>query len=478
MTAASGPRPGRTILVLVLALGLAACADREPATERAGAGDELATQLRALPYATRARVKPENRGLRGVVKHDDGRAAAGLNLYGSLTDRKIFLRDMAGEPVHSWAVPDVFGDRRTFPLSEDLELINTPYPPGILLAELRPGYVLAIESHIGLLKLDEDSQVLFALNNNAHHDVDVDAGGRVFVLTARPRNVRMPDSDLLIVDDIIQVLAPDGDVLAQHSVFDILARDPDLNPVVGEALAFAQHWSAKMEEWRDAKIATNPAAAASYRAVFALHDEVFVQRTRRVARTHEIFLLLLTPADVLHTNTLELLDDHPDGLWRAGNVLVSVRNLDLIAVLDLEAGAVAWSWGRGELSRQHQPSALADGNVLVFDNGTSRSRSRIVEVDPASGRIVWTYGDTPASRFFCGAMGGVHRLPNGNTLITDSSAGRAFEVNPQGDVVWDFFNPELGFNPFDKRPGAETIESIYRMVRVLPAVPGPWDGRE
>ncbi len=33
------------------------------------------------------------------------------------------------------------------------------------------------------------------------------------------------------------------------------------------------------------------------------------------------------------------------------------------------------------------------------------------------------------------------RLPNGNTLITESSGGRIFEVTRDGEIVWEFFNP-------------------------------------
>ena len=38
-------------------------------------------------------------------------------------------------------------------------------------------------------------------------------------------------------------------------------------------------------------------------------------------------------------------------------------------------------------------------------------------------------------------MGAAERLPNGNTLVTDSFAGRAFEVARDGAVVWRFDNP-------------------------------------
>jgi hypothetical protein len=71
-------------------------------------------------------------------------------------------------------------------------------------------------------------------------------------------------------------------------------------------------------------------------------------------------------------------------------------------------------------------------------------------------------------------MGGVQGMPNGNVLITDSGAGRAYEVDRQGRIVWDFFNPDRGYNPFEKDPQEETIEAIYRLTRVdASALDGP-----
>jgi len=33
------------------------------------------------------------------------------------------------------------------------------------------------------------------------------------------------------------------------------------------------------------------------------------------------------------------------------------------------------------------------------------------------------------------------RLPNGNTLITESTQGRIFEVTPENEIVWEYYNP-------------------------------------
>jgi hypothetical protein len=41
-------------------------------------------------------------------------------------------------------------------------------------------------------------------------------------------------------------------------------------------------------------------------------------------------------------------------------------------------------------------------------------------------------------------LGSCQRLANGNTLITESTAGRALEVRPDGKIVWEYFNPARG----------------------------------
>ena len=37
-------------------------------------------------------------------------------------------------------------------------------------------------------------------------------------------------------------------------------------------------------------------------------------------------------------------------------------------------------------------------------------------------------------------MGKHEWLPNGNLLVTESEKGRAFEVDQQGNIVWEFVN--------------------------------------
>ena len=129
-----------------------------------------------------------------------------------------------------------------------------------------------------------------------------------------------------------------------------------------------------------------------------------------------------------------------------GNFLISFRILDTVAIVDRVTGDFRWAWGAGQISHQHNPTLLANGNVLLLDNGAHRrglSSSRVVEVDPVTGEIAWQYRGDPLVSFFTHFTGGAERLPNGNTLITEGMTGRLFEVTPSGQIVWEYISPFL-----------------------------------
>lgn len=172
--------------------------------------------------------------------------------------------------------------------------------------------------------------------------------------------------------------------------------------------------------------------------------------------------------DYYHLNTLEVLPATPlgesDPRFRAGNFLICLRNVHLIAVLDQDDLSVTWSWGKGELDMPHMPTMLPDGNILLFDNGMERKYSRVLEITPSTGEIVWEYKGDPLESFFSELRGGIQRLENGNTLICESERGRVFEVTREGEIVWEFWNPDMADG---KR------KRIYRFHRLNPALVEP-----
>src|SRR5690606_9440563 len=94
--------------------------------------------------------------------------------------------------------------------------------------------------------------------------------------------------------------------------------------------------------------------------------------------------------------------------------------------------------------------------------------STIYEFDVRTMEPVWEYLGTPDRPFLSRTCGTAHRLPNGNTLITASDAGHAFEVTPDKEFVWEFHSPH--------RAGAkqEFVATLFNVDRIAPDFPVDW----
>ena len=163
-------------------------------------------------------------------------------------------------------------------------------------------------------------------------------------------------------------------------------------------------------------------------------------------------------------------------ITRAGDFLLSFRSTSNIAVVSRETGDITWKWGAGEISHQHDATELEDGSFLVFDNGThsaGRGNSRVIEVDPETREIGWTYEGSPPASFYSSYISGADRLPNGNTLICEGAHGRLFEVTKRGEIVWEFVNPFFGLDG----GGYNLTNSTFRAHRYAPDFTG-FTGRD
>jgi hypothetical protein len=106
--------------------------------------------------------------------------------------------------------------------------------------------------------------------------------------------------------------------------------------------------------------------------------------------------------------------------------------------------------------------------MLVLDNQGLVEHSRVLEFDPFSQQIHWSFSGAADAPFFTRTCGSVQRLSNGNTLITESDAGRAFEVTRDKRIVWEFVSPH--------RAGSrgELIATLFDVVRLAPDFPVSW----
>lgn len=379
---------------------------------------EQIERLESIGYVAGSTAAP---AAENIVLHARGRAYPGLNFYTSGHAPEAVLIDMEGRVLHRWrssferSLPDAAGRKQ----KPDAGFWRRAYL-------FENGEILALHEGLGIVRLDRDSRRVWSRAYPVHHDLHVAADGRIFVLTREAHLVPSVSRKMPVLEDYVSILDPaSGEEQARISLLECFENSP-------------QH------DWR-----------AAARAFWQR------ERTRRLADN---------PGDLFHTNSLEHLDGRiaeraPP--FRAGSFLISLCHLDMIAVVDLERRRIDWTLG-GIFGLPHDPTVAVDGTILVFDNNWQPGRSRVVALDPVRGEAVWEYRGTERRPFFSRTCGTAASLPNGNVLVTESDAGRAFEVTSAGEIVWEFYNPH--------RAGerGELIATLFEVVRLPADFPTDW----
>lgn len=143
--------------------------------------------------------------------------------------------------------------------------------------------------------------------------------------------------------------------------------------------------------------------------------------------------------DPFHPNDAEVLRaDMADAfpMFDAGDVLFSLRELNLVAVADPDTGRLKW-WRYGPWFKQHDPDFQPDGTITVYDNNTGTDSSRILKVRPGEDEVETVFAGSDAVPFYSWRRGKHQYLPDGNVLLTEAEGGRVLEITPQGELVWE-----------------------------------------
>jgi hypothetical protein len=268
----------------------------------------------------------------------------------------------------------------------------------------------------GAVKLDRCGAREWALPERTHHSIEPAESGGYWIggldvetdpNAAAYQPIVGPDRDRgRIEDDLILHVDADGRVLSRKSVFRILMYN-GFEPLLS---------------------ATG----------LSLADET------------------LADNELLHVN---MISELPSALapafpqFRAGDLVVSVRDYNLVFVVEPGSWKVKWH-STGPWVRQHSAKFLADGTIGVFNNNAygyqsgpdgvtdpSQPReSQILAVDPKTGAATVRYGDAPGQEMMSVFRGYHQPLPDGGFLVTEPEAGRVFEIDGSGKTVWEFIN--------------------------------------
>ncbi|MEC4018625.1 arylsulfotransferase family protein [Streptomyces sp. H27-D2] len=323
----------------------------------------------------------------GLIALDENAAYDGYTLYAPLTGTgQVYLVDLRGDVAHQW---------------------NLPYRPG---------------RHARVLP-----------NGNLAYNGVLPGQDALFPMWHKYRGGAM------------QEIAPDGTVLREH--LDRLQHHDAHHYGDGRVLYTA------LEPLTGADAASVRGGAPASEAAGTVHAD-----TIREVDGQGRLLWSWRASEHLDRAEYPLHPDYAREHWPLvnsvlpladGNVLASLRSVSAVVVISRESGEVLWRTEPGLVSQQHNPTELPNGNILIFDNGVFRPGcdvpySRVIEVDRASGKTAWEYRDPARESFFAPFMGSAQRLPNGNTLITDSPAGRLFEVTADGYLCWEYVVPHFG----------------------------------
>lgn len=337
---------------------------------------------------------------------DSTKTCDGFTLY-ACADREgegteALLIDMRGTLVHRWSLP-----HWQFRLYQP-SIAKGPYAvhnfkPCFYGFHLDARGDLLVVSHgappvagCGLMKLDIDSNVTWEYPASVHHDIDVDGEGKIYAIQIA-----------LLVD------SPAGleHIQGVCQTDELVVLSPEGKPV-REPISIVE------------AIRTSPYAE-------------LLSALRATRETHS--------QELLHTNFVEVLRPElaakfPD--FKAGQVLISMCDLDAIAVLDVPTGSVVWA-ASGPWRGQHAPHFLDNGHLLIFDNRGGLNGSRVLEYDPRTQTFPWSYPGVGDPTFYTSERGMSQRLPNGNTLIVDSEGGQMMEVTRDRELVWKYSTGEF-----------------------------------
>jgi len=323
------------------------------------------------------KVKYATQQVGEVTVYDHAKSFHGFTLLAPIGSKEIFLVDMEGEAVHTWALP--------LPVAGDSMFLAN----GRLLycARAEEGPLPGAEGAAGaIIELDWDANIAWRFDDPClHHSFARTENGNTLAL----RWVHLPEecrnlvlggiplessTDLLWSDSIIEV-NQDGGVVWEWKAYEHL--DPDRDTICPHCVR--RHWPNL----------TSCDVLPSGDVVTSLHN------------LHNLAIIEKKSGDVR---------------WRWG------------------LGEIAHASGVAVLPDGHV-LVLDNGMHTYYD---PMGFSRVLEIDPETSDIQWVYEDVPRSNFYTSIHGNGQRLPNLNTLVCDATEGRIFEVTPLGEKVWEF----------------------------------------
>ncbi len=371
-------------------------------------------------------------------------AFQGYTLYAPNNTKNIYLINMNNTIARSWTASRT-GGYSTY-LLEDGSILRTALPSS---AQINGGGAQGVVQKISWSGTLLWEYTYSGSTYRAHHDIEPMPNGNVLIIAwevktaAQAVQAGLNHSASIWPDHIIEVQpvgTNGGNIVWRWHFWDHLIQDFD--PTKNNYGVVADHpelldinVGSTVGDWMHVNgISYNPLLD---QIVFSSHN------------LNEIYV-------IDHSTTIQEAAGHTGGRWGKG-------------------GDILYRWGKPANYRApgtqvfrvvHCSAWIPDslpggGHIIAFNNREGLGTSMIVEIitptDSSENYIrvpgtaygptepIWSY---TASNFYSNHLGGVQRLPNGNTLIAQSTSGRMFEVTSAGTVVWNY------------QPGGEIVRAL------------------
>lgn len=411
----------------------------------------------------------------GLFVHDAS-TSGGYTMIGAQNSSYAYLIDEFGRVVHSWNDPSY-------------SFLASPYlsPTGDLVRKVTAGG--GITAH--LAKYDWDGNKIWDwvstdTSFSQHHDIQPLPNGNVLM---NVRQIFSKNDFIALGGDTSKFI---GENLQAEAIIEVMPTGPTTGIIVWE-------WSI-MDH--------------------LIQDFDFTKPNYGVVEDHPELLDLnfgVKYDSWLHANGVNYNEEFDQ-------IIISLRLMNEFWVIDhstttAEAaghtggargmgGDILYRWGNPQtyragdstdqqLSYQHNAHwALegypGEGNILVFNNGNIWNYSSIVEIEPPVDEFgnyplpspglahdpispVWSFTADPPESFFAPVRSGCQRVSNGNTIMVNGPDGLIREVNPAGDIVWLYQNPDGRYGPTIQ--GETPIATLMFLVHRYPLDHPAFEGR-
>lgn len=355
-----------------------------------------------------------------VPVNKPGQVQPGLTLITGIAEDhllRIKVIDDSGETVHHWDLDwyDIWPDATHIPENQIPRGRPGTHIHGSKLMD--NGDILFNYENLGLVRIDVCGGPVFRLAYPTHHSVNFDDKGDIWLpgqINYTEKHPNYPSIEPPFKDDTVARVSPEGKLLDAVSIMELLADNGYMGMLFMSTLS-----------------SRNPRPSG----------------------------------DLFHLNDVEVFPESlPEGVFKHGDVMVSLRNINTVLVYDPKTLKIRFI-SIGQVLRQHDPDFIDGNTISVYDNNIQPSKknqsSKIVFISALDNSVREYFAGSEQIPFYSKIMGKHQWLDNGNLLVVESFNGRAFELDPDKQLVWSFNNLIEGQGKVGIMEGAERLDARF-----------------